>query len=373
MEVCHLVNSLEHGGAETHLLEMARANQDANKDLSLTVCSIEEAEPLADEFRDLGIEVRNFGATFKFDPRSIVRIGRYFQQKEFDILHTHLPLSHVLGRPLGRLSGIETIVSTQHNVADNYHPITGTLERLTRRLDTRTIAVSEGVRQSFDTEGQPWETIYNGIDVESYNKEVRAANPDHVREKWDIGDDVVFLNIARYEQEKSQSDLLKAMARVTDQRQDVTLLLVGSGRLKDELRANIRNKNLEQHVILTGHVPSVVEYYALADVFVSSSIREGLPITLLEAMAAELPVVGTSIPGVNELIIDGKTGYLVPPKTPGRLADSLLKLSDSGRQATFGNAGFERVRAQFDISETLEAHIRLYRELLHEGQREDVI
>ncbi|WP_336135346.1 glycosyltransferase [Natronomonas amylolytica] len=373
MHVCHLVNSLEYGGAETHLLEMARANQQANTGLSLTVCSIEEAAPLAEEFRDLGVEVQNFGAAFKFDPRSIVRMERYFRQQEFDILHTHLPLSHALGRPLGRLTDIETIVSTQHNVADNYHPITGTLERLTRRLDTRTIAVSEGVRQSFDTNGQTWETIYNGLDVESYNEEVRAANLDRVREKWDIEDDIVFLNIARYEAEKSQSDLIETMARVTDQRKDVMLLLVGSGSLEDELRTKIRDENLEQHVKLTGHVPSVVEYYALADVFVSASVREGLPITLLEAMAAELPVVGTTIPGVDELVVDGETGYLVPPKAPKVLAERMLALSDSERQEAFGKAGFDRVRTQFDISKTLEAHIRLYRKLLHEDQSKDEI
>lgn len=371
MHVCHLINSLEHGGAETHLLEMARANKRMNTDLSLTVCSIEGAAPLADEFRDLGIEVKNFGARFKFDPRSIIRIGGFFSQQEFDILHTHLPLSHALGRPLGRLAGIENVVSTQHNVADNYHPITGMLEQLTRPLDTQTIAVSDGVRQSFDTRGRPWEIIYNGIDVEAYNEDVRAASPDNVRKKWDVGDDVVFLNIARYEPEKAQSDLLEAMARVTNQRQDVTLLLVGSGRLEDELWAKIRDENLESNVKLTGHVPSVKEYYALADVFVSSSIREGLPITFLEAMAAELPIVGTKIPGVDELVINGETGYLVPPKGSEELANRLLKLSDPERQTAFGKAGFQRVRTQFDIRETLKAHIRLYEEILNKTNSED--
>ena len=369
MHICHLINSLEHGGAETHLLEMARANQAAETDLSMTVCAIEANAPLAAEFRDIGVEVQNFGAAFKFDPRSVVRMTKYFKRNEFDILHIHLPLAHTLGRLVGRISGIEVIVSTQHNVADNYHPITGTLEKLTRPLDTRTVAVSEGVRQSFSTpfhgSGHPWETIYNGIDVEAYNDEVTASDLSDITEKWDITDELVFLNVARYQPEKSQVDLIDAMAEVTEQHPNTKLLMVGRGDLEDKLRRRIREKGLEAHVKLTGFVPSVVEYYALADVFVSSSIREGHPITLLEAMAAELPVVGTAIPGVDELVVDGETGLLAPPQSPAALADRLLKLTNSTKREQFGQAGFERIRDNFDISQTLESHIELYRELLN--------
>jgi hypothetical protein len=98
MHVCNLINSLERGGAETHLLEMAQANKTADTDLSMSVCAIEQNAPLADKFREVGIAVQNFGSMFKFDPRSTSRMANYLQQNEIDILHVHLPLAHTLGR-----------------------------------------------------------------------------------------------------------------------------------------------------------------------------------------------------------------------------------------------------------------------------------
>jgi glycosyltransferase involved in cell wall biosynthesis len=368
MHVCHLVNSLEYGGAETHLVKMTRENQTADTDFLMSVCAIEQNAPLTDEFREIDIEVQNFGATFKFDPRSIARMVKYFNQNRFDILHIHLPLAHTLGRLVGRMSGIDIIVSTQHNVANNYNPITGTLEKLTRPLDTRTVAVSEGVRQSFSTpfhgSGHSWETIYNGIDVEAFNEIVNSSDPSEVKEKWEITNELVFLNVARYQPAKSQADLIDAMEEVTDQSPNTKLLIVGRGKLENKLRQRIQEKGMEAHVKLTGFVPSIVEYYALADVFVSSSIREGHPITLLEAMAAELPVVGTAIPGVNELVVDCETGFLAPSQSPTALADRLLGLMDTTKRQQFGQASFKRVRDNFDISDTLDSHIELYKEVL---------
>jgi glycosyltransferase involved in cell wall biosynthesis len=210
-----------------------------------------------------------------------------------------------------------------------------------------------------------WETIYNGIDAESFNEEVRSSDPSSIEDKWDMTDELVFVNVARYEPEKSQIDLIDAMDEITEQNPNTKLLIVGRGKLEEKLRRRIRQKDLESHVKLTGFVPSIVEYYALADVFVSSSIREGHPITLLEAMAAELPVIGTTIAGVNELVIDGETGLLAPPQSPTTLADRLLELMDATKRQQFGQAGFKRVRDNFNISQTLDSHIELYRELLN--------
>jgi glycosyltransferase involved in cell wall biosynthesis len=363
MDVCHLVNSLERGGAETLLLEMARENATSDTDLSLSVCSVERAAPMAGELRDLGVEVRNLGAAFKFDPRAVVRMARYFRERSFDVLHTHLPLAQALGRTVGRLAGIDAIVATQHNVADNYHPATGALERLTRPLDDATVAVSAGVRRSFSST-EAWRTIYNGIDVTGHRETVEAADPASVRERWDLPPGPVLLNVARYRPEKAQRDLIAAMERVVETHPDASLLIVGGGPLEADLRRRIRSAGLGSNVVLAGHVPSVAAYYAAADVFVSSSLREGLPITLLEAMASDLPVVATAIPGVDELVVDGETGRLAPPGAPAALADRIREVLDPGIRRAFGRAGFDRVESSFDVSNTHRTYADLYRELV---------
>lgn len=370
IRVCHVINSLGHGGAERLLVELTRKNIGANTDFDMTVCSIEENDPLASELGEIGVKVQNFGASFKFDPRSILKMYRFFRQESFDIVHAHLPLAHSLGRMVGRVAGTKLIVSTQHNVADNYHPITRILEKSTRPLDVRTVAVSKGVRQSFSTPvfwADHWDVIYNGINVDDYNRSVRTADTGQIKDQWGITDDIVLLNVARHDPEKSQIDLIDAMPRVLKAEPNTKLLIVGDGELRGELEKRISGKGLSDSVELTGHVPSVTEYYAIADCFVSSSTREGLPITLLEAMASELPVVATAIPGVDELVVEGETGFLVPPKSSIDLADRILELSDPIRRREFGRAGFKRVRGNFDISNTLEKHLQLYREILDEA------
>jgi glycosyltransferase involved in cell wall biosynthesis len=92
---------------------------------------------------------------------------------------------------------------------------------------------------------------------------------------------------------------------------------------------------------------------------------------LLEAMAAELPVVGTTIPGVDELVVNGETGLLAPPQSPTALADRLLELMDATKRQQFGQAGFNRVQNNFAIFQTLDSHIEVYRELLEASQSQE--
>lgn len=369
MHVCYIINQLAPGGAPTLLLDIVRNTTDPN--ISYTVCFVEGDDELTTEFKSEGVRVIDLGADFKFDPRALWRLMAFLREHDFDVLHAHLPYSQTLGRISGKLNGINHIVSTQHNVPSNYHPITRTLERVTRTLDSATIAVSEGVERQFHGEARrysppldrQWCTIYNGIDVGQFRKQVENADPNQVRNRWDIDADLVFLNVARYVSAKAQHDLIDAMENVAKEIPDSHLFIVGWGKREAELRQQVHEQNLEAHVTITGRVPTVHEYYALADVFVSSSTFEGLPITHLEAMAAKLPLVATQIPGVSEVIADEETGLLVPPNQPKRLAMAMGRLADAGLQQSFRERGFSRVCSEFDIKQTVDSHLSLYREL----------
>jgi hypothetical protein len=113
MKICFLINQLAPGGAPTLLLNIV-THTDADANIDYTVCFIEGDDTLVSDFENAGARVVDFGAAFKFDPRALTRLARFFRREEFDVLHAHLIYSHTLGRVFGRLGGIETIVSTQH-------------------------------------------------------------------------------------------------------------------------------------------------------------------------------------------------------------------------------------------------------------------
>lgn len=370
MHVCFLINQVAPGGAPTLLLDIVRNTDDS--DISYTVCVIEGDRSLVEDFENAGAEVVDFRAVFKFDPCALFRMLRFFRRQQFDIIHAHLPYAQILARTFGRLGGHDTIVSTQHNVPENYHPITRTLERLTRPFDSRTIAVSEGVERAFTGDSaryelgqdRQWCTIYNGIDVDEFHQTVVDAEVQSVREQWDVDTEYIYLNISRYVSAKAQTDLLAAMTDVVAQEPDSHLFVVGWGPLEDDLCAAVESYGIDDHVTITGKVPTVHEYYALADAFVSSSVFEGMPIAHLEAMAAGLPLVATDIPGVNEVVVAGENGLLVPPKQPDRLAAAMLDIRSES--ATYGAASLQRVRNEFSIEETVQTHLMLYHELLSE-------
>ena len=378
MNVCFLVNELAPAGAQTLLLDLVRHTH-PTAGIDYTVCFIEGDDDLAPDLENAGARVVDFDAAFKFDPRAIARLARFFARERFDILHTHLPYSQFLGRVFGRLGGIETMISTQHSVPENHHPITGTLERLTRPFDDTTVAISNGVERAFTGTAHQYEpgrtgrwcTIYNGVDVQGFNERVRAADTTALESQYGIADGPVFLNVGRYVPAKAQHDLIAAMERIVDDHPDARLFLVGWGELEDELAAAANDRGLSANVTLTGRVPPVDihEYYALADVFVTSSTLEGLGIAGLEAMAAELPVVATDVPGLREIVADGTTGLLVPPNAPGRLAEAMVQTL--ARAERYGTNGYDRAVGTFDIRTTASSYLRLYDELCGEVSHMD--
>lgn len=374
MEVCHLLNSLGHGGAETLV---ARLIENTTDNVSFTVIYLGGDHTLAERMELAGATVVSLGSRTsppQLDPAVLPRFVGAVQRRELDIVHTHMPYPHILGRLLGRTVGRVDVVSTQHIVQESLHTAVRQLDALTEPLDSATVAVSRGVQRSFTGESNlyrtsglrdRWCTIYNGIDVDGFRAEVDAHRPSSGCKDDSTEDAVVFLNIGRYTAQKSQLDLVRAMDPVVEALPRSHLYLVGaSGPLEGDLRAKARDLGITDNVTITGRVPDVTKYYADADVFVSSSIREGLPLTHLEAMSAGLPVVGTDIPGVREIIVQDETGLLVPRNAPDALASAMIALDDEADRRRMGENSFERARREFDIDLMVNLYLDLYHEVL---------
>jgi len=320
---------------------------------------------LRSDFREVGIEVVNLGHVPTTDPRTLYRAVKHFRQNKIDVLHNHLPDSHIVGRIAGRMAGINSIVSTHHNVSSTpaYQSLSGRLERLTRRLDSESVAVSRSVRDSLmSNKGHEWRIIHNSINVSEFSSAVSNADTSTIRKKYELTGGPIFLNIGRYVEEKGQSNLIAAMDRVVEVEPDAKLLIVGWGELEAVLERKILKRGLGQSVFLTGPVKNVHPYYALADGFVLSSLAEGFGIVLLEAMAAGLPIISTDIPGPKEAL--GNGGILVPSENTESLSNAMKELCNQALRRRYSKMSRNRVN-KFDIGEAIKEHVRLYRELHH--------
>lgn len=359
MHICYIIHSLQQGGAENFLLSLI---QELPSELDASVCTLGGDTTLQPEFQSAGVQTINLDLGFPYDPRGIYGLYKFCQRFSIDLIHAHLPQAMIVGRTAGKIAGVP-VISTHHNVRDNYQIVSRTLEQWTRGFDRQTVVVSEGVRESFSGYTADWTTIHNGIDTEEFARRVRTADTDCLLHQYKLENDVVYLNIARYAPQKRQLDLIAAMDQL-DAAANAHLLVVGWGELEVELKKEVHNRGLQDQITITGHVPSVEPYYSVADVFVSASEREGLPITFLEAMAAELPIVATDIPGVREVVANGRSGLLTPPNQPSVLAAEMGRMLDDSIRTNMGEEGFKIVKTSFSIEESVREYIELYRRLV---------
>jgi len=357
MNIYHLINNLSNGGAENMLLRYIRA--DNSDDYNHTVCHLGDSEGIRSRFTDNGIRVVNLKGNLITSPSNTVQLIRFFQTEPIDILHTHLPYSHIVGRVFARLSGINKIVSTHHNIAESrsYRGKVGNIEVLTRVLANKEIAVSASVKQTqLSYVKSDWSIIRNAIDVSGFAERVETANTTPLHSKYEINNKKALLNIGRYVPQKNQRILIQAMKNIVEHHPNVLLFIVGWGELENRLRSEVINNNLENHIVITGKVPCIEPYYSVASGYVSSSIYEGFSLTLIEALAAGLPIVTTNVKGSKEAV--GGSAIIVDSQSAQALADGVIKLLDGKKKYSTSKI---RDRAnEFDISKYIEKHHELY-------------
>lgn len=366
LRVTLLINALPIGGAERLLVDLVRA---APEVIEFEVCYLGSDDTMVPSLQNAGATVHSLDEAFRFDPRAIYRLARHLRRTDPDILHLHLPYAQTVGRLAASVTTC-AVVSTHHNVPSNYHPVTRTSERVTRPLDDITVAVSQGVERSFTGRAHPpgelgdeWCTIYNGIDVRGFHTAVKQARDGSARESLGIPPSApVLLNVARYVPVKGQRGLIRSFAATGSSA--AQLVLVGHGPLEDDLRETAVSEGVGSRVHVTGRVSDVEPYYALADAFVLASQAEGFGVVLLEAMAAELPVVASDIRGVREVVIEDETGFLYPPNDLARLSELLNRVVEDTKCTEMGQTGFHRASREFSNERMAAAYVRLYKRLV---------
>jgi glycosyltransferase involved in cell wall biosynthesis len=210
-------------------------------------------------------------------------------------------------------------------------------------------------------------TVHEGIDL----ARVEAAPAANVHEEfWLPHQAPVVGNVAALVRHKGHRHLIGAAAIVLRDIPDARFLIAGEGELRPILERQIREQRLEKHVFLAGFRPDILSLHKGFDIFVMSSVTEGLGTSLLDAMACAKPVVATAAGGIPEVVVDGETGLLVPPRDDRALAAAVVRLlRDEALRARMGAAGLARVRNHFSAERMVRDTLAVYQDAVQAGTR----
>ncbi len=281
------------------------------------------------------------------------RLSRLLRREHIELVNAHDIGATLYAAPAARLAGIGKFVHTDHSqilTKTSFQPV---YRWILRNLVTRSITVSLDLEEHLVREyGIPRaavETIPNGIDVGRF---ADAADPAGLRRELRIPGGVpVVGTIGRLTKQKGTEYLIRAFDELSNRSPDAILVIVGDGELRPDLEALAAGLASSGSIVFTGIREDVPELLRLFDIFVLPSLWEGQPVTIMEAMAAGLPIVATDVGGNAEILHGGEYGLLVPPADPGELAAAMIELlGDVGRARRLGEHA--RIRAASELGAT---------------------
>ncbi len=362
-----VINSLESGGAEGHLLGVLPRLDAARFTVSLF--PLRFGGSLAAAFVERGVRVVQ-GHHGRIDSLSQFA-GEV--RRDHPLVHCFLPEAYLLGGAVALMQGA-TVCAMSRRSRNHYqsrHPVAAWIERrLHGRMDAL-LGNSRAVVQDLLDEGAPPDRvrlIYNGIDAGGYvTGEARVGRRRALRAELGLADDrVVLICVANLFPYKGHADLLDALALLgSGFSARTTLLLVGrDAGARIPLEAQTARLGLATSVRFLGERADVPDLLAASDIGVLASHEEGFSNAVIEAMAAGLPMVVSDVGGNAEAVIDGECGHVVPARDPEALAKALaLLLDDAGRRQAMGDAARRRVIASFSLDACVAAYEELYEEL----------
>lgn len=365
IRVLHVLEEHQFGGAVTRVTNLIRGI--SSNQFKTTLCILGRNHRSLTTTLNIACNVVYCRMDGLWDLISIIRLKKIIQECGIDIVHTHLPRADVIGRIAARLAGVSVIFTTiaaldKHRERWSRAPH-ALADRITSRFATSIICVSEAVKQHFCR----WHpalsdraiTIYHGIELQKFNQRIDSIE---AKRAFKLSIKVPVIGItARLCAVKGIEYLLSAVQKLAAQKISLKCLIVGDGDLRMRLEAMVRELGIQDRVIFTGRCEDVRKALAAMDVFVLPSIAEGLPNSLLEAMAMRKPVVASAVGGILEIVSNGETGVLVPVRNPGQLASAIANLLSSPEKChKMAENGYRKVTRYFDNQKAIHAYESLY-------------
>ncbi len=333
-----LINSFpDHGGAEMALATLADALQAEGVEVHLA--SLLGPGPLPGLTRVPAARV----ATFRLrhggygDLRELRRFYAYLRRSRFDVVNTHLEFANTVGVILARLARVPVVIPVTHSMRPRRRRRRLWINRWLARLASRQLAVSKAIVDHLQSqEGIPPEclgVLRNAVDPGQLPRAGDTTEKQALRRMLGLPPAVpLIFHAGSLREAKRQEDLIRAVRLLRRQEPGATLVIAGAGPRRRELERLAQSELGADGALFLGHRRDVPQLLAAADLLALSSVREGLPVVILESFAIGTPVVATAVGGVGELVVDGETGRLVAPRRPAELARAMAQILGDAAQ-----------------------------------------
>lgn len=366
LKILQLISSAGFYGAESVVLQLSLALRRLN--CSVVIGAFQNRHnpntDVAAVAKQYGFEVELFECDGRFDRRTIRAIRECLQRNQIQVLHAHGYKANFYGQLAVRGVSVKQI-STAHNWPGTTLPLRfyGFLDRLLLRGADHVCAVSPNVEaqlKKFGTPSRKLSVIENGVDLDQFSN-----GKPVLRDLPRFQGKVIVGYVGRLVWKKGLRVLLQAAQEITRARPDVVFVFAGKGPDRTELDALVSHLGLQNKVHFLGQRSDLPDVYASFDIFVLPSFDEGMPMAVLEAMAARKPVVATRVGGIPKMVEDQVSGILVEPGNAEQFTEALIQLLEKPRKAAeLGRCAFEDVQNRFSSDVMAKSYLNIYRKVL---------
>ena len=361
VKVLFIIWSLEKGGAERFLTTLLK-NIDKTR-IAPVVCCLNWKGVWAREVEDAGVEVIELNKRGKFDLIAFLKLIKIIKNGKFDIVNTHLWAADVIGRMAAMFVGTKVIVSTAQNVdiwKKSWHK---NVDKLLSYRTNQVIAVSGAVKEYYHNQvGIPLKKISyipNAIETERFED---AKSGEYIYKVSGFSaNDFILACVGRLTEQKGQKYLLVSLSLLKPRYPNIKILFVGYGEDEKKLKELANKLGVQDSVRFMGYRNDIPQILSISSGLVLPSLYEGLPLCVLEAMAAGKPVIATDAGGTKEVIVNDKTGFLVPYENSEKLSaaiEKLFNLPDQGKK--MGEKAREVVNVDYSIRSVADQTAELF-------------
>ena len=368
------------GGMERILVETMIGLSQKGYSLTLFMNSTDSRAHWKDELSTNAVRYHDLDIQHLAFHRNILRAFRLMRKETPDIIHFYLGsanscqsaiiaafLCNLLSKNKSKLIASEqgdSRMSLNSSKTARY-----LLKKITLSMLSHTICVSQQVRKSllknFSLSPERTSVIYNSVDPNQYSK----GEPSNIENEipFSLGNRIVFAIPARLDALKGHRHLVSAVATIKSKIPNAVFLFLGDGPEEKNIRKTLQEMALEDTIWLLGFKENMIDFLSASNVLILPSLSEGLPLSVLEGMSIGLPIIATSVGGLPELVVDGKTGYLAAPGDSAQLGNFIIELyNDKEKRERMGRASRIRVEERFNLQEMILQIEALYQRVLRE-------